>query len=191
MATKRAEKADFMGTRAGPMSADEMNDFLAGPWLARIACLQPDGSPYVFTCWYHWDGVCFWVVPRARSAWAHYLARDPRVALVIDEPEAPLRKVSCEGTAVIVEAAVGPVLDTGEMSIWNKIGTYHTGPRYLGPDAAKYRGPKNVEPCWTIKIVPKTITSVRAGYRWAERYRHPELIPDDDGNAEVVPTYYG
>jgi hypothetical protein len=185
-----SEKTDFLGTRAGRMTPEEMNEFLQGPWLARVACLQSDGSPYVVTCWYHWDGVCFWVVPRARSAWAHYMARDPRVALVIDEPDPPLRKVLCEGTAIIVEAGVGPYLDTGAMSIWNKIGA-HTGLRYLGAEAMKYRGPKNVEPCWTIKIVPKTITTVRAGYRWAERYRHPELIPDDEGKAKVEPTYYG
>jgi hypothetical protein len=186
-----AEQSGFMGERAGPMTVEEMNAFLEGPWLARVACLQPDGSPYIATCWYHWDGVCFWVVPRARSAWAHYLALDPRVCLVVDDPDPPLRKVFCEGTAVIVEAGVGPYLDTGEMSVWNKIGTYHTGPRYLGERAAEYRGPKNVEPCWTIKIVPKKLTTVRAGYLWAQRYLHPELVPDDEGRAEITPTYYG
>ena len=32
------------------------------PLLARTACLKPDGSPYVFPSWYHWDGVAFWLV---------------------------------------------------------------------------------------------------------------------------------
>jgi hypothetical protein len=73
---------------------------------------------------------------------------------------------------------------------WNKIGTYHTGPRYLGERANEYRGPKNVEPCWTIKIVPRKIMTVRYGFQWASRYKHPELIPDDEGRAEVMPVYY-
>ena len=100
----------WRGERIGGMTREEMNEFLAGPWLARVACVKPDGSPYVVPTWYHWDGVAFWVVPRERSAWAHYMARDPRVCLVVDEPEPPIRKVICEGTAVVVEAAVGPYL---------------------------------------------------------------------------------
>ena len=87
------------------MSAGEMNEFLQKPWIAKIACLTPNGSPYIAASWYHWDGVAFWVVPRARSEWAHYLARDPRVHLLIDDPNPPISKVLCEGTAVIVEAA--------------------------------------------------------------------------------------
>jgi hypothetical protein len=185
------QKTDFMGSEPRPMSAGEMNEFLQKPWIAKIACLTPNGSPYIAASWYHWDGVAFWVVPRARSEWAHYLARDPRVHLLIDDPNPPLSKVICEGTAVVVEAAVGPYLDNGEMSIWNKIGTYHTGPRYLGERAKEYRGPKNVEPCWTIKIVPRKLTTVRYGFQWASRYKHPELIPDDEGLAEVTPVYYG
>src|SRR6266540_1676698 len=115
------QKTDFMGSKPRPMSAGEMNEFLQKPWIAKIACLTPDGSPYIAASWYHWDGVAFWVVPRARSEWAHYLARDPRVHLLIDDPNPPLSKVICEGTAVVVEAAVGPYLDNGEMSIWIKI----------------------------------------------------------------------
>lgn len=178
----------WRGDRIGAMSPQEMNEFLQGPWIARIACLKPDGAPYVVPAWYHWDGVCFWLVPRLRSMWAHYMARDPRVSLVVDEPEPPIRKVICEGTAVIVEAGVGPFLDDGEPSIWNKIGTKYTGPRYLGEKAEEYRGSVNVEPCWTIKIVPQKITTWQ-GFDWAERYKHPELQADAEGEAPVRPAY--
>ena len=181
--------AEWRGSRFGKMSAQEMNEFLRGPWIARLACLKPDGWPYIVPCWYHWDGVAFWVVPRARSLWAHYLAADPRVSLVVDEPEPPIRKVVCEGTAVVVEAAVGAFLDSGEMSVWNKIGTYETGPRYLGERVQDYRGEVNVEPCWTFKIVPKKLTTWQ-GFGWADRYKHPELHADA-GTAQVQPRYYG
>src|SRR3981081_165596 len=90
----------WRGERIGGMSPEQMSEFLAGPWLARLACLKPDGSPYVVPTWYHWDGVAFWVVPRARSAWAHYMARDPRVSLVVDAPDPARRKVISEWTAV-------------------------------------------------------------------------------------------
>ena len=176
--------------KQGAMSPQEVEEFLRGPWLARVACLKPDGGPYVFPCWYHWDGIAFWLVARARSRWAHYLARDPRVSLTVDEPTPPIRKVICEGTAVIVEAAVGPYLESGEMSVWNRIGTDHTGPRYLGAErSAEYRGSVNVEPCWTIKVVPEKLTTWQ-GFGWARRYRHDHLHGDGpDGAEQVVPRY--
>ena len=76
----------WRGKKFGALSATEIDEFLAGPWIARLACLKPDGAPYVVPVWYHWDGDAFWIVPRARSEWAHYMAADPRVSLVVDEP---------------------------------------------------------------------------------------------------------
>ena len=166
----------WRGRKIGGMSVAEMNEFLAGPWLCRVACIKPDGWPYVVPSWYHWDGLCFWLVPRKRAEWAHYMALDPRVALTIDEPHPPIRKVLCEGTAVIVEAAVGPYLENGEKSLWNRIGEKYTGPRYLGDKAAEYRGSVNVEPCWTIKVVPRKLRTWQ-GFDWHPRYKHPELYP--------------
>ncbi len=164
----------WRGEKIGGMSSEEMNEFLAGPWLARVACLKPDGWPYVVPVWYHWDGLSFWLVGRKRSMWAQYLALDPRAALTVDEPVPPIRKVVCEGIAVVVEAAVGPYLENGEKSLWNVIGEKYTGPRYLGDKAKEYRESVNVEPCWTIKIVPKKIQTWQ-GFAWHRRYKHPEL----------------
>jgi len=179
----------WRGEKTGGMTPEEMNEFLKGPWLARLACLKPDGWPYLVPCWYHWDGACFWVVPRLRSEWAFYMALDARVSLLIDEPEPPIRKVICEGIAVIIEAGVGPTLENGQKSIWNQIGERYTGPRYLGTERAdEYRGSVNVEPCWTFKIVPRHITSWQ-GFAWAQRYKHAEFYPDQAGKAKVEPTY--
>lgn len=175
--------------RMGAMTTAEMNDFLAGPWIAHVACLTPAGEPYVVPTWYWWDGVAFWLLPRMKSAWAHYLAANPRVSLVVDEPAPPIRKVICQGTAVIVEAAVGPYLADGRMSIWNQIGGQHMGPRYLGADVAKYRDTVNVEPCWSIKVVPRSLKTWQ-GLGWAPRYKHPDLHAAA-GDRQVKPTYYG
>jgi hypothetical protein len=175
--------------KMGGMTSEEIHQFLAGPWVARVACLKPDGWPYIVPAWYWWDGVAFWLLPRMKSVWAHYLANDPRVSLVVDEPTPPIRKVICEGTAVIVEAAVGPYLADGRKSIWNQIGGEHMVPRYLGPDAAKYRESVNVEPCWTIKVVPRKLTSWQ-GVGWAQRYKNPELHAES-GESQLKPIYYG
>jgi len=173
----------------GAMTTAEMNDFLAGPWIAHVACLTRAGEPYVVPTWYWWDGVAFWLLPRMKSAWAHYLAANPHVSLVVDEPTPPIRKVICQGTAVIVEAAVGPYLADGRKSIWNQIGGQHMGPRYLGADAAKYRDTVNVEPCWSIKVVPRSLKTWQ-GLGWAPRYKNPGLHATA-GDQQVKPTYYG
>ncbi len=183
------KNAGWRGEKVGGMTPEEIDEFLKGPWLARLACLKPDGWPYIVPVWYHWDSVGFWVVPRARSQWAHYMALDPRVSLVVDEPDPPIRKVICEGTAVVVEAGVGPYLDNGEKSIWNQIGEKYTGPRYLGEERSQdYRGSVNVEPCWTFKIVPRKIISWQ-GFDWAGRYKHPEFYPDEEGGPRVEPAF--
>ena len=75
---------------------------------------------------------------------------------------------------MVVEDAVGPNLENGEKSLWNLIGEKYTGPRYLGENAAEYRGPVDVEPCWTFKVVPKSIRTWQ-GFDWHPRYKHPEL----------------
>ena len=153
------------------MSKEEVDVFLREPWIARLACIKFDGSPFVVPVWYHWDGKSFWIVGRKKSRWAEYLEADPRVSLVIDEPIPPIRKVICDGEAEIVEKGVGPILKNGQKSIWNKIGENHTGPRYLGEKAAEYRGSVNNEPCTTIKITPSSLTTWQ-GFEWHRRYRH-------------------
>jgi len=172
--------------KKGAMSKEEIDEFLAEPFIARLACLKPDGSPYVVPAWYHWDGLSFWFVARERSVWAHYLALDPRVSVVVDEPVPPIRKVMVEGTAVIVEAAAPPFDENGEMSQWNKIGTYHTGPRYREAYATEgYRDTVSKEPCWTIKIVAKKMTTWQ-GLAWAKRYYHDDAEENPgkpEGNA--------
>jgi hypothetical protein len=178
-----------LGERMGRMTIKEMNEFLQGAWIAHLACLTPSGAPYVVPAWYWWDGVAFWLLPRMKSKWAHYVAKDPRVSLVVDEPDPPIRKVVVQGTAVVVEAGVGPYLANGEPSIWNQIGGSHMGPRYLGEESAKYRDSVNVEPCWSIKVVPTEIKTWQ-GVGWASRYKN-EHLHAEAGQDRVMPTYYG
>src|SRR5207249_11012231 len=44
----------------------------------------------------------FWIIPRQRSRWAEYLENDPRVSLVVEQPNT-LAKVRCRGHAELVE----------------------------------------------------------------------------------------
>ena len=145
------DNTSWRGDKIGKMSKQEIDEFLLEPWIARLACIKPDGSPFVVPVWYHWDGFDFWIVGRKKSRWAEFLENDPRVSLVIDEPVPPIRKVICDGKAEIIEKGVGPFLKNGQKSVWNQIGENHTGPRYLGEKANEYRKSVNSEPCTTFK----------------------------------------
>jgi Pyridoxamine 5'-phosphate oxidase len=186
--TKAESEGDWRPQKKGAMSKGELDAFLAEPHIARLACLKPDGFPYIVPAWYHWDGRAFWFVARERSVWAHYLSLDPRVSVVVDEPVPPIRKVIVEGTAIIVEAAVPPYLDNGEMSEWNKIGTNHTGPRYReNYPTSQYRDSISQEPCWTIKIVPRKTTTWQ-GLAWAKRYYHDDLKEPVEAQTSESPS---
>ena len=50
--------------KVGRLQSDEIEAFLAEPQIARLACLDEEGWPYLVPCWHEWDGESFWVVPR-------------------------------------------------------------------------------------------------------------------------------
>ena len=118
------------------MSADELTSFLDEQRTCRFATTGPDG-PHVAPVWFVWDGRALWVYSLTRSQrWAN-LARDPRVAVVVDDGHHyhELRGVEIEGEAVMV----GPVPRTG--------GQDQPAPELAAPErlmAAKYFGPASL-----------------------------------------------
>jgi PPOX class probable F420-dependent enzyme len=93
------------------MSAEELSAFLDQQHTCRFATTGPDG-PHVAPVWFVWDGQAIWVYSLTRSQrWAN-VARDPRVAVVIDDGHHyhELRGIEIEGEATMV----GPVPRTGE-----------------------------------------------------------------------------
>ncbi len=89
------------------MSPAEVDAFLAAERTCRVATVDADGRPHVTPLWFVWDGTALWLHSLTRSRrWAD-LARDPRVAVVVDTGEqyGELRGVEVTGTA----EPVGPV----------------------------------------------------------------------------------
>jgi DNA-binding IclR family transcriptional regulator len=82
-----------------PMPEAELHAFLDGPWAARLACIRPDGSPHVVPVWYEWRDATFLVAAWPGSAWADFVTQNPAVALTIDEPWPPLRRILVRGQA--------------------------------------------------------------------------------------------
>lgn len=154
----------------GGMTRERLDIFLAGSALARLACLKPDGSPYVMPVWYQWDGNAFWFVGRQRSVWCRYIQQDPRVSVVVDELsyrdeatgtrfENP--KVYAEGEAEVVE-------EPNVGGDWVRIAE-EMALRYLGPNGPSYLVPTLRQPRWLIKLAPRDVKTWE-GVGWARRY---------------------
>jgi nitroimidazol reductase NimA-like FMN-containing flavoprotein (pyridoxamine 5'-phosphate oxidase superfamily) len=69
------------------MSTEEMEEFLKGPNLARVAVVRGDGSPFIVPVWYEWNGKYLYVVGRKRSSWVDDVRRNGRVCVLIDEDD--------------------------------------------------------------------------------------------------------
>jgi nitroimidazol reductase NimA-like FMN-containing flavoprotein (pyridoxamine 5'-phosphate oxidase superfamily) len=150
--------------KIGEMTEQELNAFLGKGVLCRLAVLDEKGWPYVQPVWFQWDEDerVFWIVARKKSAWAEHMVRDSRVGLTIDEDEKPLRKVSVQGRAELVEE---PNVGGRWVSIAKEMAT-----RYLGPHGPGYIVPTLDKPRWLFKIVPVEMKTWQ-GVEWAKRYK--------------------
>ncbi len=86
--------------RSIAMNADELDSFLGKERSCRLATLGA-GGPHVSPVWFVWDGTALWIYSLTRSQRWTDIARDPRVAAVIDAGHeyAELRGVEIEGDA--------------------------------------------------------------------------------------------
>jgi len=159
MAEKLTESKQKWRGKVRGMTPEEMEAFLQEGLTMHLACLKPNGDPYITICWHEWRDGHFWVIPRARSAWAEYLKNDPRVALTIER--APIDKVLAEGLAELVE-------EPNVGGQWVEIATRMTY-RYLGENGPKYLEPTLHQPRWLFRIKPTRIMTWQ-GVGWAPRY---------------------
>lgn len=72
------------------MTKEEIDEFLSGRWIARLATNGKDGYPHQAPLWYYWDGVCIYFALTVNRQSCKNLRRDPRCSVVIDMDERPL-----------------------------------------------------------------------------------------------------
>jgi DNA-binding IclR family transcriptional regulator len=90
------------GEPLGPsraLTGSEIEQFLQGPWGARLACIRHDGTPHVIPLWYVWDGTAIWMAASPGAFWKKHVGENPQVSLTIDEPWPPLRRAFITGRA--------------------------------------------------------------------------------------------
>ena len=97
------------------MTQAEIDDFLSGRWVARMATIGRDGYPVVAPLWYYWDGACLYFNIAKSRLTLKNLARDSRCSVVIDMDDRPLmgmrtnmaKAVLIVGDAQLTEAGSG------------------------------------------------------------------------------------
>jgi Pyridoxamine 5'-phosphate oxidase len=72
------------------MTKEEIDEFLSGRWVARLATTGKDGYPHIAPLWYYWDGACIYFALTQTRQSCKNLRRDPRCSVVIDMDERPL-----------------------------------------------------------------------------------------------------
>ena len=147
--------------KVGRLNPEEIAGFLAAPRIARLACIDDDGWPYVVPCWQEWDGGSFWVVPRGRAAWGRYLKQEPRCAITVDE-DGTQRKVVAQCRAHLVEE---PNVGGAWVPIAERMSL-----RYLGENGPKYLAPSMDKPRWLFRLEPVKMQTWQ-GQDWAGRYK--------------------
>ena len=144
----------------GRMTVAEVDAFLARPLNAHLACHDATGWPYVVPVWFEWDSAGFWIIPRARSAWAGYLKAEPRVALAIDDPQTGAR-VICQGSADLIEE---PNIGGRWVAIGERLAV-----RYRGEAGRAYLQATLNQPRWLFYIRPQRLITWN-GAGWHEKY---------------------
>jgi PPOX class probable F420-dependent enzyme len=138
--------------RAIAMTPDELDDFLAVERTCRVATTGGDGQPHVAPLWFVWDGSSLWLHSLVRSQRWTDLARDPRVAVVVDAGTEywELRGVELTGRAEVVgevPRGAGPVAElAGPERLFAR--------KYAGSDAFSSDGRHG----W-LRITPEKVVS--------------------------------
>lgn len=144
------------------MTQEQIDAFLHSDVLCRLGCLDDEGYPYVVPCWFTYADGGFYVVPRARAAWAVYLEDDARVSLCIDAESG--ERVLVKGEALLLE-------EPNVGGRWVQIAR-EMAQRYRGDEGLTYLDKTMNEPRWLFFIHPLEMMSSTGG--WAKRYKHSE-----------------
>jgi nitroimidazol reductase NimA-like FMN-containing flavoprotein (pyridoxamine 5'-phosphate oxidase superfamily) len=150
-----------MGKMRG-LYPDEIQAFLDGHVVARIATIDSRGYPYITPVWQEWDRQAMWVIPREKTVFVQHLKSNPRVAVSCALDSSPYTRALFCGSAEIV---AGPAPMHGD---WLAMAR-RMALRYLGERGPEYLEPSLGRPRYWVKITPET-TITWEGVEWAAKY---------------------
>jgi PPOX class probable F420-dependent enzyme len=123
---------------------DKQREFLDNPFVATVTTLRKDGSPHETVVWIDTDNgnvVFNTAVGRAKE---RYLRNDPRVAVMVIDPENAYRWVSVSGKAELTTEGADAEIDK-------------LSKKYLGKDEYPWRNPE--EQRINVRITPEKVDS--------------------------------
>ncbi len=123
-----------------PALPDEVRTLLAGPNIAHVATLLPDGSPHATEVWVDVDGDQVIVNSVDTHQKVRNVRRDPRVALVVLDPDDGSRHVALRGR-------VAEVTTEGARDHIEKLAL-----RYLGGPYPWFGGPEQTRVLLRIDV---------------------------------------
>ncbi len=121
---------------------EKQGEFLENPFVGTVTTLRPDGSPHTTVVWVDRDAgeVLFnTAVGRAKE---RYLRNDPRVSLIVVDPNDAYRWVALWGRAELVEEGADDHIDK-------------LAKKYLGKDEYPWRKPEETR--IIVRIRPERI----------------------------------
>lgn len=132
------------------MSDEEWRAFLRAPVRpAVLSTVRADGRPHAAPIWYDLDGDTLVFTTGSSTVKGRNLRRDPRLALCVQDDQAPFAFVLVQGRAEMSD-------DLGEMRRW----ATRIGGRYMGADRAEALGARNAVPGEVlVRVVPTTVTA--------------------------------
>ena len=126
----------------------KMQDFTQEVFPAIIGTNRKDGSVQMNPVWFEYKDGSFWINGGTTRGWFKHLERDPRITLLLIDPEEMFRWAQVQGR--MVEWAEDPGGDH----------INHLSHRYLGKD---YQGPRSGR--IKVEIEPLRITGSIDGWR--------------------------
>jgi PPOX class probable F420-dependent enzyme len=121
---------------------EKQSQFLDNPFVGVVTTLRDDGSPHSTVVWVdREDGAVSFNTARGRAKERH-LARDPRVSLLVVDPDNAYRWVAVTGTAELVDEGADAQIDK-------------LSKKYLGKNEYPWRNPE--ERRVTVRIRPEKV----------------------------------
>jgi len=121
---------------------DKARTFLEQPFVGEVTTLRPDGSPHSTIVWVDSDtGEVSFNTATGRAKEKH-LRKDPRISLIVVDPENSYRWVSVSGTAELSTEGADDEID-------------RLAKKYLGKDEYPWRKPE--EERINVRIRPEHV----------------------------------